>query len=258
MKVLSVQQPWASLIAAGIKDVENRTWKPREIPDRILIHASKKCSLRTISNAPIEWIQEMLNEQLMGNLPDFPDMPGNAIIGYFSIERIDQKVNGSIWASGDDDMEGLYYWHVKDCYLFDEPILDVKGKLHLWEYEMEESNMPPSHKVELRQYQDRGDELFIPVNDKRWEKLGENQVLNFDLGYFSSSEMCQEESYELKPYKYIILGNKGQTRKFRLTEDTFFFTTLNQNNEPELFNSLINPDGEFRRIAQFVWAEEIK
>lgn len=184
MKVLSVQQPWASLIAAGIKDVENRTWKPREIPDRILIHASKKCSLRTISNEPIEWIQEMLNEQMMGNLPDFPDMPSNAIIGYFSIDRIDQKVDGSIWASGGDDMEWLYYWHINDCYLFDEPILDVKGKLHLWEYEMEENNMPPSHKVELRQYQDRGDELFIPVNDKRWEKLGENQALNFDLGYF--------------------------------------------------------------------------
>ena len=42
MKVLSVQQPWASLICAGIKDVENRTWKAAKVPDRILIHASSK------------------------------------------------------------------------------------------------------------------------------------------------------------------------------------------------------------------------
>ena len=28
MRALTVQQPWAGLIAAGIKPVENRTWKP--------------------------------------------------------------------------------------------------------------------------------------------------------------------------------------------------------------------------------------
>lgn len=39
MKVLSIKQPWASLICSGIKDVENRTWKPKEVPGRILIHA---------------------------------------------------------------------------------------------------------------------------------------------------------------------------------------------------------------------------
>ena len=37
MKELSVQQPWASLICAGIKDVENRSWKAAKVPGRILI-----------------------------------------------------------------------------------------------------------------------------------------------------------------------------------------------------------------------------
>ena len=57
MKVLSVQQPWASLIVAGIKSVENRTWQPKQIPGRILIHASKKTSLRDWSTD----IQEAVN-----------------------------------------------------------------------------------------------------------------------------------------------------------------------------------------------------
>jgi hypothetical protein len=26
MKILSLRQPWASLVASGAKDVENRTW----------------------------------------------------------------------------------------------------------------------------------------------------------------------------------------------------------------------------------------
>lgn len=41
MKALSIKQPWASLIAQGIKDIENRTWKT-SYRGRIYIHASGK------------------------------------------------------------------------------------------------------------------------------------------------------------------------------------------------------------------------
>ena len=42
MKAISIKQPWASLIAHGIKDIENRTWKcpQKYIGQRVLIHAS--------------------------------------------------------------------------------------------------------------------------------------------------------------------------------------------------------------------------
>lgn len=42
MKAISIKQPWASLIAHGIKDIENRTWKcpQKYIGKRVLIHAS--------------------------------------------------------------------------------------------------------------------------------------------------------------------------------------------------------------------------
>ncbi|HUY98590.1 MAG TPA: ASCH domain-containing protein [Verrucomicrobiae bacterium] len=38
MKALTIRQPWASLIAAGIKDVENRSW-PTAHRGPLLIHA---------------------------------------------------------------------------------------------------------------------------------------------------------------------------------------------------------------------------
>jgi hypothetical protein len=41
MKIISVRQPWASLIANGIKDVENRTW-PTRYRGRVLVHASQR------------------------------------------------------------------------------------------------------------------------------------------------------------------------------------------------------------------------
>jgi hypothetical protein len=39
MKILSIRQPWASLIISGIKDVENRTWRTN-YRGPVLVHAS--------------------------------------------------------------------------------------------------------------------------------------------------------------------------------------------------------------------------
>src|ERR1700751_1203203 len=39
MKILSIRQPWASLIVSGIKDVENRTWRTN-YRGPVLVHAS--------------------------------------------------------------------------------------------------------------------------------------------------------------------------------------------------------------------------
>jgi hypothetical protein len=41
MKIISIRQPWASLIVSGIKDVENRTW-PTRYRGPILVHASRR------------------------------------------------------------------------------------------------------------------------------------------------------------------------------------------------------------------------
>jgi hypothetical protein len=39
MKILSIRQPWAALIVAGLKDIENRTWRTAH-RGPLLIHAS--------------------------------------------------------------------------------------------------------------------------------------------------------------------------------------------------------------------------
>jgi hypothetical protein len=40
VKILSIRQPWASLITHGLKDVENRTWSTK-YRGLVLIHASQ-------------------------------------------------------------------------------------------------------------------------------------------------------------------------------------------------------------------------
>lgn len=41
MKIISIKQPWASLIVSGAKDVENRTWLTT-YRGPILVHASQR------------------------------------------------------------------------------------------------------------------------------------------------------------------------------------------------------------------------
>ncbi|MGE0547582.1 MAG: ASCH domain-containing protein [Kofleriaceae bacterium] len=43
MKALTLTQPWAGLVASGIKRIENRPWKPsaKMIGERFAIHASR-------------------------------------------------------------------------------------------------------------------------------------------------------------------------------------------------------------------------
>lgn len=42
MKALTLQQPWASLIAIGAKGVETRKWHPQQNPGTLVICSSKK------------------------------------------------------------------------------------------------------------------------------------------------------------------------------------------------------------------------
>lgn len=123
MKALTIKQPWASLIAEGIKDIENRTWKTN-FRGRIYIHCS----------APKKFKIELTDDQTIKAAPVLakviePGLPFGAIIG--EVDIIDCVLgHKSIWAQDD-----CYNWVLENAVLYDEPILNVKGKLSFWKYE---------------------------------------------------------------------------------------------------------------------------
>lgn len=141
MKALSIKQPWASLIAHGIKDIENRTWKTK-FRGRIYIHASAKSAGSSF---------ELLNKEQykkwdahINKLQHYPLVPTSAIIG--EVDIVDCVINHpSIWAEKTfmyeyDEQVGekpigkpIYNWVLSNANLYDKPILNVKGKLSLWE-----------------------------------------------------------------------------------------------------------------------------
>jgi len=141
MKAISIKQPWASLIANGIKDIENRTWKlPEKYKgQRVLIHASAN---------PVEFdsVSQIFTAEQREVLPARPEDLAQllschcgAIIG--SVELVDCVINHpSIWAektykaqsSGFEDPI-IYNWILANPILFPEPI-PAKGKLSFWDY----------------------------------------------------------------------------------------------------------------------------
>ena len=137
MKAISIKQPWAYLIASGIKDIENRTWKCPEkyIGKRVLIHASKtqyETPMYLLTDEQYDSIKQEKRIEINNSLEY------GCIIG--SIEIVDCVVNHtSIWAEKTNLPEQLsneckWNWVLANPILFDEPIMNVKGKLGFWEY----------------------------------------------------------------------------------------------------------------------------
>ena len=143
MKALSIKQPWASLIAHGIKDIENRTWRTK-FRGRIYIHASAKSAGNTaflrsdLQDNYFAWNTE--------NYKSFEsNLPYSAIIG--EVDIVDCIINHeSIWAekkfmyeydeSGEKPIgKPIYNWVLANPILYDKPIINVKGKLSFWEFE---------------------------------------------------------------------------------------------------------------------------
>lgn len=130
-KAISIKQPWAYLICAGIKDVENRTWATK-YRGRVYIHASAKLVGQYFSEGV--FTADQLNYLIQSKKIDLIEkVQLSAIIGHVDIVNCISKArNGkgsdSIWAEPD-----CFHWILRNPVLFDKPILNVKGKLSFWD-----------------------------------------------------------------------------------------------------------------------------
>jgi ASCH domain len=140
MKSLSIKQPWASLIAHGIKPIENRTWRTK-FRGRIYIHASAKPAKINFEVAGQASAQEITISSMLNQVEE--DELFSCIIG--EVDIIDCVVNHeSIWAEKTPFVQSgnkrfypdkpIYNWVLANPVLYDKPILNVKGKLSFWEY----------------------------------------------------------------------------------------------------------------------------
>lgn len=130
MKVLTIKEPWASLIINGYKKYEFRSWKTK-YRGKILIHAGmslEKDAAKRYSEYNLEYYK-------------------GAIIGEATItdcilvdtkfnEEL-RKINPLVYARS-NHVE-TYAWKLENIKKYDKPIY-IKGKLGLWNYEDGDEN----------------------------------------------------------------------------------------------------------------------
>lgn len=119
---LSIKQPWAWLICAGYKDIENRNWKlpERMNGERIYVHASTKPI--PFNNEVIDYFVKKIKISLASTLMLYSNnITKRAIIGEVTIKYCTDRSN-SPWFTG------KYGFVLSDPILYDKPI-PCKGKL---------------------------------------------------------------------------------------------------------------------------------
>ena len=127
-KVLTVRQPYASLLVNGIKDVENRS-RRTNYRGTVLIHAAKEVHdvvsfLKTRHEFTVEEIAMMTQMN---------DVEENDLFGCIvgSVEIVDcVQDSTSEWAE-----RGQWHWICRNAKVFAQPVRNVKGRLGLWEWE---------------------------------------------------------------------------------------------------------------------------
>lgn len=133
--VLSVRNPWSTLICQGIKDVENRSY-PTEHRGRLYIHSSgdpmtpsearEELGATLFRQVPAlkAWLQEGMDQ---GAQVEW--LKNRSIIGHVDVVDCVQN-SSSPWA-----VDGQFHWVLANPVLFDQPWEGIPGQLKLWTFD---------------------------------------------------------------------------------------------------------------------------
>ena len=126
MKALSLWQPWAWLVVAGHKDIENRTWTTR-FRGRIYIHAAKR--------KPPRYAQYWA----IGGKDIPTDLPRGCIVGEVDIVDCIAYADAPSEYYRNPWFTGPYGLVLKNPVLYDTPI-PYRGALGFFEVTLEGGN----------------------------------------------------------------------------------------------------------------------
>ena len=130
MKVLTIKEPWASLIINGYKKYEFRSWKTN-YRGKILIHAGM-----TLEKENAKRFQEYNLEYYKGAIIGEAIITDCILVDVKFNEKL-RKINPLVYAKS-NHVE-TYAWKLENIKKYDKPIY-IKGKLGLWNYEEGDEN----------------------------------------------------------------------------------------------------------------------
>ncbi len=137
MKVISLLQPWATLVVMGAKQIETRSWSTA-YRGPLLIHTSK-------GKAGEIFAHELPFKK---HIRDFMQLPFGFIIGRVTLTDVVRIGTGPLLNTSDEMMNNLtmeekafgdytpgrFAWILQDPIAFKTP-LGARGSLTLWEFD---------------------------------------------------------------------------------------------------------------------------
>lgn len=152
MKVLTLSQPWATLVAIGAKKIETRSWNTR-YRGPLLIHAAAglgpvggvlglgaQCSVE-----PFWGVLHAADYMRSDMLPRGAIVAVAELVSVIPTEILNRQgswiIDTDTWSMTDqerafgDYTPGRYAWLLSDVQALPTPI-PVKGQLGLWEYDL--------------------------------------------------------------------------------------------------------------------------
>jgi hypothetical protein len=243
MKALSIQQPWAQYIAAGIKDIENRSWALKTFPQRVLIHTGKKKQFESTDNLPMLYQLIIENAENIGIVPLIDDMPTGAIIGVVDIVDCNVEDDSSVWSNfSDDPAHPIYNLKLVNAKLFKEPILNVKGKQGIFDVpEIDEEHLPET--VDVPCISRKGNELFIPLDEEEVEEYAnmdedgftfDYNLLDDNLDLFATFN--SDEELEPIPTDYVTVFNGDKKARVKVEKAEIEFIPDEDGNDTIYYN----------------------
>ncbi|PRF55466.1 ASCH domain-containing protein [Burkholderia multivorans] len=125
MKALSIRQPWAWLVAAGHKDIENRTW-PTSYRGPLLIHASAGMTRQEYEDA-FQFALQAGGIQLVHRMPGVKELERGCIVGVVDLfDCVPPSRRSSPW-----HIDGCYGLAVRNARPL--PFIPYKGQLGIFE-----------------------------------------------------------------------------------------------------------------------------
>lgn len=114
MRALTIRQPWAGLIALGVKDVENRTWRAPDdlIGGRFAIHAGRWDDDQRVDGLDVDTSHELAHTR------------GYVIATVRLVDVVDD--HWSRWAA-----RGMWHWVLEDARIVADPPFR-RGQQGLW------------------------------------------------------------------------------------------------------------------------------
>ncbi|MEK3874956.1 ASCH domain-containing protein [Paenibacillus sp. FSL M7-0420] len=140
MKILTIRQPWATLIALGEKQIETRTWRTAHRGE-LAIHAGMQVNKAICRTEPY---QSLLARY--GYTAD--NLPTGKIIAVSRIAdccEVTPELAQQGWPGGNEYVfgnyaEGRYAWKLEEVVPLVHPI-PAKGRLGFWEYPVLEEEL---------------------------------------------------------------------------------------------------------------------